>query len=103
MSEAPFSARAATQSTALGLAAALLIGALFAPLYLRNLGAADIVGDDEAREVGIIQDMTLRGHWMLPRFNGTTFPDKPVLYHWLGAATCSRSLSCDERAVRLPS
>jgi 4-amino-4-deoxy-L-arabinose transferase-like glycosyltransferase len=104
MIEAPAPTRAApTQSLSLGIAAALLIGALFAPLYLRNLGAADIVGDDEAREVGIIQDMILRGHWMLPRFNGTTFPDKPVLYHWLGAAACSRGPSCDERAVRLPS
>ncbi len=94
---------AVARGPALGVLAALLIGLLFAPLYLRNLGAADIVGDDEAREVGIIQDMALRGHWILPRFNGTTFPDKPVLYHWLGATACAHGPSCDERAVRLPS
>jgi 4-amino-4-deoxy-L-arabinose transferase-like glycosyltransferase len=87
----------------LGVGAALLVTALLAPVYLRGLGATDIVGDDEAREVGIIQDMVLAGHWVLPRFNGTTFPDKPVLYHWLGAAACAARGRCDERAVRLPS
>lgn len=94
---------AATHGSVLGVAGVLVISALLLPLYLRGIGTADIVGDDEAREAGIIQDMALRGHWVLPRFNGTTFPDKPVLYHWLGAAACALEPSCNEQAVRLPS
>jgi len=86
-----------------GIAAVLVVSLLFLPVYLSRIGAPDIVGDDEAREVGIIQDMFVRGRWLLPRFNDTTFPDKPVLYHWLGAAACALGPSCDERAVRLPS
>jgi len=77
--------------------------ALLAPLYLQRLGTVDIVGDDEAREVGIIQDIAARGRWLLPRFNDSIFPDKPPLYHWLAAAVCVHEGVCDERQFRLPS
>ncbi len=66
---------------------AAVLAALYLILAVHGLGVADIVGDDEAREAGIIQDI-LRGHWLLPRFNQELIPDKPILYHWLAAATC---------------
>jgi 4-amino-4-deoxy-L-arabinose transferase-like glycosyltransferase len=83
--------------------AAVILVMLLGALYLRGLGAVDIIGDDEAREVGIIQDIVRGGHWILPHFNTTTLPDKPILYHWLGAIACGFHQRCDETAVRLPS
>jgi 4-amino-4-deoxy-L-arabinose transferase-like glycosyltransferase len=80
----------------------LAIVVLLAPVYLQRLGAADIVGDDEAREVGLIYDIVDRGRWILPRFNDTTLPDKPLLYHWLAAVACAATGDCDEHTVRLP-
>src|SRR5438034_7442482 len=61
---------------------------------------SDIVGDDEAREAGIVEDV-VAGHWLWPRFNGGLLPDKPILYHWLAALPCTAGFS--ETAVRLPS
>lgn len=83
--------------------AILTVVLLFAPLYLQGLGATDIVGDDEAREVGIVQDIIQRGRWILPRFNESTLPDKPLLYHWIGAVSCVAAGECTEGALRLPS
>jgi 4-amino-4-deoxy-L-arabinose transferase-like glycosyltransferase len=68
---------------------------------LHGLGGADIVGDDEAREAGIVQDI-VAGHWLWPRFNGELLPDKPILYHWLAALPCAAA-GFSETAVRLPS
>lgn len=68
---------------------------------LHGLGDADVIGDDEAREVGIVQAI-VAGDWWLPRFNGEILPDKPLLAHWLAAAPVAmRGFS--EAAVRLPS
>ncbi len=86
-----------------GALAVLGVVVLLAPLYCAGLGTVPIVGDDEAREVGIIQDIAERGHWLLPRFNATVLPDKPPLYHWLAAAGCAAAGRCDETMVRLPS
>ena len=83
--------------------AILTVVVLLAPLYLHGLGAVDIIGDDEAREVGIIQDIAERDRWILPRFNDTSFPDKPLLYHWLAAGSCLVTGRCNEHAVRVPS
>jgi len=79
----------------------LLLAAAYLALALHGLGASDILGDDEAREVGIIRDVAA-GHWLWPRFNGETLPDKPILYHWLAALPCAAA-GFSETAVRLPS
>ncbi|TMA70468.1 MAG: glycosyltransferase family 39 protein, partial [Deltaproteobacteria bacterium] len=50
---------------------ALLLAAGFLAAALHGLGDADIVGDDEAREAGLVQEI-VAGHWLLPRFNGDT-------------------------------
>ncbi len=80
---------------------ALLLAAGYLVLALHGLGASDVVGDDEAREAGIVQDV-VAGHWLWPRFNGELLPDKPILYHWLAALPCAAA-GFSERAVRLPS
>ncbi len=77
------------------------VAAAYLALALHGLGASDIVGDDEAREAGIVQEV-VAGDWLLPRFNGETFPDKPLLYHWLAAIPC-RLAGFSELGVRLPS
>jgi hypothetical protein len=51
---------------------------------LHGLGDPDIVGDDEAREVGIVQAI-VAGDWWLPRFNGEILPDKRSSDTWLAA------------------
>ncbi|MGH7895921.1 MAG: ArnT family glycosyltransferase, partial [Candidatus Binatia bacterium] len=79
----------------------LLVGAAFLVLSLHDLGASDIVGDDEAREAGIVRDV-LAGHWLWPRFNDELIPDKPILFHWVAALPCAAS-GFSETAVRLPS
>jgi 4-amino-4-deoxy-L-arabinose transferase-like glycosyltransferase len=79
----------------------LLLGACWLALALHGLGATDIVGDDEAREAGIVQDV-VAGHWALPRFNAELLPDKPILFHWLAAVPCALG-GFSETAVRLPS
>jgi 4-amino-4-deoxy-L-arabinose transferase-like glycosyltransferase len=81
--------------------APLMLAAVFLGLALVGIGAADITGDDEAREAGIVQDV-LAGHWLWPRFNGDLIPDKPVLMHWLAAVPCAIA-GFSETAVRLPS
>src|SRR6185369_5344754 len=81
--------------------APLLLAAAFLALALVGIGAAEITGDDESREVGIVQDV-LAGHWLWPRFNDELIPDKPVLTHWLGAIPCAIA-GFSEGAVRFPS
>ena len=79
----------------------LLLAAVWLAVALHGLGDADIVGDDEAREVGIVQAI-VAGDWWLPRFNGELLPDKPILAHWLAAIPVAVS-GFSEAAVRLPS
>src|SRR6059036_347639 len=79
----------------------LVLAVTYFAAALHGLGAADIVGDDEAREAGIVQDV-VAGHWLWPRFNATLLPDKPILYHWLAAVPCAAA-GFSEAAVRLPS
>jgi len=77
------------------LATAFLLAAL------HGIGDHAIVGDDEAREVGIVQDI-LRGRVLLPRFNDELLPDKPILTHWLAASAVAVA-GFSETAVRFPS
>jgi 4-amino-4-deoxy-L-arabinose transferase-like glycosyltransferase len=74
---------------------------LWLAVALHGLGNADVVGDDEAREVGIVQAI-VAGDRLLPRFNGELLPDKPILWHWLAAIPVAAG-GFSEAAVRLPS
>lgn len=78
-----------------------LLALAYLLLALHGLGDAPIVGDDEAREVGIVQDV-VRGHVLWPQFNDETLPDKPTGYHWLAAVPTALA-GFSETAVRLPS
>ena len=78
-----------------------LLAGIWLLLALHGLGDVAVVGDDEAREVGIVQDI-VAGHWLWPRFNDDLLPDKPTLSHWLAAIPCAL-FGFSETAVRLPS
>ena len=79
----------------------VLLGSAVLLLALHDLGDAAIVHNDEAREVGIVQDI-VAGHWLWPRFNDELLPDKPTLFHWLAAVPCAL-FGFSATAVRLPS
>jgi 4-amino-4-deoxy-L-arabinose transferase-like glycosyltransferase len=79
----------------------LLLAAAWLAVALHGLDDADVVGDDEAREVGIVQAIVAGDAW-LPRFNGEVLPDKPILSHWLAAIPVAAG-GFSELAVRLPS
>jgi 4-amino-4-deoxy-L-arabinose transferase-like glycosyltransferase len=78
----------------------LFLAVLFLCLGLHGLDASDIVGDDEAREVGIVQDV-VAGHVLWPRFNASVLPDKPILSHWVSALPVMTG-GFSETNVRLP-
>jgi len=82
-------------------AAGLVVAAAYLGLALHGVGGADVVGDDEAREAGVVQAI-LAGAWLFPRFNATLVPDKPILAHWLAAVACLPA-GFSEAAIRLPS
>jgi 4-amino-4-deoxy-L-arabinose transferase-like glycosyltransferase len=70
-------------------------------LGLVRLGASDIIHPEEARAVGIVQDV-LRGHVLWPTFNDGIVPPEPPGSHWLAAAAV-RVAGFSELVVRLPS
>ena len=60
-----------------------------------------LVDPDEGLHASIAQEMAEGGDWIIPRFLGQPFLDKPVFYFWVQAASLKLFGSC-EAAVRLP-
>ncbi len=71
----------------------------FCPLLLAP--QIPIIDPDEGLHAAIAQEMVERGDWIVPRFLGTPFLDKPVLYFWTQALSL-KCLGMSEAAVRLP-
>lgn len=69
-------------------------------LGLLRLGASDVLDPEEARAVGIAQDV-LRGHVLWPTFNDGVVPREPPGFHWLAAAAMAAG-GFAEGIVRLP-
>jgi 4-amino-4-deoxy-L-arabinose transferase-like glycosyltransferase len=78
---------------AIAIAAVMFVFPLFVPFPLLD--------PDEGLHASIAQEMVERGDWITPRFLGEFFPDKPILYFWIQAASL-RLLGPTEAAVRLP-
>lgn len=87
-----------TSCRPLVLLAIVIAGVMFVfPLFLRF----PLMDPDEGLHASIAQEMVERGDWITPRFLGEFFPDKPILYFWIQAASL-RLLGSNEAAVRLP-
>jgi 4-amino-4-deoxy-L-arabinose transferase-like glycosyltransferase len=69
---------------------------------LHGLGAGPLGDWDEATYAEIAREMTQRGDWLTPMWNGHAFYDKPPLVLWLMAVSLS-SVPWTELAVRLVS
>lgn len=81
--------------------AALLLVALFALLYIAPLGVRPLTSPDEVRYGEIAREMLVSGDWVSPHFNGVRYFEKPILGHWLNAASLAL-LGKNNVAVRLP-
>jgi 4-amino-4-deoxy-L-arabinose transferase len=81
------------------LAAGFLL--LYASLYLLPLPVRPLASPDEVRYGAIAHEMIASGDWVVPRFNGVRYFEKPPLGYWLDAASL-RLLGETALALRLP-
>ncbi len=72
-------------------------------LFFWGMGAVPFYDKHEAREALVVWEMNNTGNWILPLRNGTEIPDKPPLFHWLGALVSMSVNRVDEITVRFPS
>lgn len=52
-------------------------------VFFVNLGSPALWDEDEPLYAAIALDMHQRGDWVVPRYNGEMFPEKPPLAYWL--------------------
>jgi len=67
------------------------------PLFLR----IPLFDPDEGLHASIAQEMVERGDWLVPRFQGKPFLDKPILFTWAQALSL-RLFGMNAAAARLP-
>ncbi len=79
----------------------LIIVVAAAAMYFANLGATGLWDLDEALYSSIAREMTVRGDWIVPTFNGHLFPEKPPLMFWLMMGSF-KAIGVSEFAARLP-
>ncbi len=79
------------------LAAVLAIVVFFYPLML----GTPLLDPDEGLHAAVAREMVESGDWVVPRFLGKPFLDKPILYFWAEAAALEL-FGMREFAVRLP-
>lgn len=79
----------------------LIIVVAAAAMYFANLGATGLWDLDEALYSSIAREMTVRGDWIVPTFNGHLFPEKPPLMFWLMMGSF-KAIGVSQFAARLP-
>ena len=69
-------------------------------LYLWGLGGYGFLDPDEGMYAEIAREMLASGDWLIPRFNGVPYVEKPPLLYWLTAGTYA-VLGSSEFSARL--
>jgi 4-amino-4-deoxy-L-arabinose transferase-like glycosyltransferase len=69
-------------------------------LYLWGLGGYGFLDPDEGMYAEIAREMLASGDWVIPRFNGVPYVEKPPLLYWLTAGTYAM-LGSSEFSARL--
>ncbi len=80
----------------------IAILAIFFLTYILPLGERPMVIPDETRYAEISREMLDSGDWIVPKLDGLRYFEKPILGHWLNAAS-QYLFGEDAFAVRLPS
>ncbi len=65
------------------------------------LGRLELLNPDEARHAEIAREMLAGGSWLVPHIHGEPYYDKPVLFHWMLAASMA-AFGTGTWAARLP-
>lgn len=68
-------------------AALAVVAVLVTAVLLVALGRPHLFEPDEARHAEIAREMLASGRFVTPRLEGEPYYDKPVLFHWLVAAS----------------
>jgi 4-amino-4-deoxy-L-arabinose transferase-like glycosyltransferase len=84
-----------------GLRHQLIIVLAASVICFVNLGATGLWDLDEALYTSIAREMSVRGDWIVPTFNGSVFNEKPPLMFWLMMGSF-KFFGQSEFAARLP-
>lgn len=82
--------------------AVLVLLLLHILVYIAPLGIRPLLVPDETRYAEIPREMLVSGDWVVPRLNGLSYYEKPVLAYWLGAMSIA-VFGVGNFAVRFPS
>jgi 4-amino-4-deoxy-L-arabinose transferase-like glycosyltransferase len=80
----------------------LMLALLLITFYVQG-ATSPLDGTDDGRDAQITREMLARGEWVLPYFNGSPLPWKPMLYHWVSGAASLPVGDVNEFTARLPS
>ncbi len=81
---------------------AAALGLLVVGIYFTRLTAVPVCGE-ESRWASVAREMIASGDWIVPRQQGTIFPERPPLTSWAMGLVGLEREDVDLAAIRLPS